>query len=133
MEDIRLNSGLEVLSTPECERLLESEEFGRLALVANGVPEIFPINYALDASGAVIFRTAAGTKLAHAVNRPVVFEIDGIDRDRHHGWSVILHGIAQHTAAAAPGGRDLAPWLHDKPYMLRITRQSISGRRLGPA
>ena len=124
MGDGQLNSGLEVLSTRECEDLLEAQQFGRLALVAEGSPEIFPINYALDASGCVLFRTAAGTKLAHAVNRRVVFEVDHIDVGTHTGWSVVVHGVAQHTTAAVPGARELAPWLPDKPFTLRITRGS---------
>ena len=42
-------------------------------------PDIFPINYVVD-HGAVVFRTAEGTKLAAAVlGQGVAFEIDGYE------------------------------------------------------
>jgi uncharacterized protein len=38
-------------------------------------PQIFHINYVVD-HGTVVFRTAAGTKLAGAAQRDVAFEAD---------------------------------------------------------
>jgi uncharacterized protein len=125
-----LNSGLEELTERECLELLATEELGRIGLVVQGRPEIFPVNYALDRDGCVVFRTAAGMKLAAAVNHEVVFEVDSADRGTRSAWSVIVHGVAHHTESIFPGSRSLAPWLHDKPFMIRITRRSVSGRRL---
>jgi hypothetical protein len=125
-----LNRGLEELTERECLELLAAEELGRIGLVAHGRPEIFPVNYALDRDGCVVFRTAAGMKLASAVNQEVVFEVDKADRGMKSGWSVIVHGVAHHTESILPGNRPLAPWLHDKPFLIRITRRSVTGRRL---
>ena len=129
--DGRLNTGLEELTERECLELLGAEEFGRIGLVVQGRPEIFPVNYALDGAGCVVFRTSAGMKLASAVNHDVVFEVDRTERGMKSGWSVIVHGVAHHTEVVLPGIRPLAPWLHDKPYLIRITRHSVTGRRLG--
>jgi uncharacterized protein len=125
-----LNTELQELTERECLELLGGEELGRIALVVQGRPEIFPVNYALDDVGCVVFRTAAGMKLASAVNHAVVFEVDHADRGMKSGWSVIVHGVAHHTNSILPGRRPLAPWLPDKPYLIRITRQSVTGRRL---
>jgi nitroimidazol reductase NimA-like FMN-containing flavoprotein (pyridoxamine 5'-phosphate oxidase superfamily) len=131
MADAAIVRELEELSRRECLELLGTEQFGRIAVVLAGRPEIFPVNYALDSADCVVFRTSPGTKLAAAINHQVVFEVDHIQADRRSGWSVIVHGIAQPTTTVRPGTRPLDPWLHDKQQLVRITRRSISGRRLG--
>ena len=122
---------LEELGQRECLELLDTQDFGRVGVVVRGRPEIFPVNYALDAADCVVFRTSPGTKLSAAINHHVVFEVDHIQPDRRSGWSVIVHGVAQHTTTVRPGARPLAPWLNDKAHLIRISSQSISGRRLG--
>jgi nitroimidazol reductase NimA-like FMN-containing flavoprotein (pyridoxamine 5'-phosphate oxidase superfamily) len=59
-------SGAEVISTRECRRLLGTEEVGRLGVVLDGRPEIFPVNYTVDGDG-VLFRTADGAKLPTSI------------------------------------------------------------------
>ncbi len=54
-------------STTECIELLRTERVGRIGVVVRGHPEMFLVNYALDASDTVVLRTADGTKLAAAV------------------------------------------------------------------
>jgi uncharacterized protein len=110
--------------------LLAGEQVGRLGVVVSGRPEIFPVNYSLDASGSVILRTALGTKLDAAVNHHVVFEVDHFDPEVRSGWSVVVHGVAHHTGRVAEGARPLKPWRDDTPYLLRIAAMSISGRRI---
>jgi alkylation response protein AidB-like acyl-CoA dehydrogenase len=56
---------VEILATDECWALLRSTEVGRLAVAIMNKPDIFPVNYLVD-HGAVVFRTAEGTKLAAA-------------------------------------------------------------------
>ena len=51
-----------MLSEEECWRLLMSNDLGRLAIVVDGWPEVFPVNYPSQV-GSIVFRTAAGTKL----------------------------------------------------------------------
>ena len=114
----------------ECLDLLRSEQVGRIGVVIYGRPEIFPVNYSLDASDSVIFRTALGSKLPAAVNHHVVFEVDYFDQDRRSGWSVVVHGVAQQTQVIEAGEQVLVSWRDDTPYLVRISLQSLTGRRI---
>ena len=81
------------LDQAECWRLLGWAHIGRLATSAGDRVEIFPVNY-LVRDDAILFRSAAGTKLAELMERPeVAFEIDGEDSRWH--WSVVVHGKAE--------------------------------------
>lgn len=114
----------------ECLELLRSEQVGRIGVVVDGLPEIFPVNYSLDASDSVVFRTAIGSKLPAAVNHQVVFEVDQFDRNWRTGWSVIVHGVAQQTQSIKEGEHVLVSWRNDTPYLVRISQQSLTGRRI---
>src|SRR5947208_12254757 len=87
------NCDLEVISEAECLQLLERHQLGRIAFVVDGQPLIFPVNYALS-HRIVTFRTAHGTKLAHAPGSNVAFEIDEYESSMHVGWSVLVQGVA---------------------------------------
>jgi uncharacterized protein len=129
--------GIEVLSSDECEQLLRSSNLGRLALVVNGQPEVFPVNYAF-AEGVVVFRTAPGLKLERAPRTQVAFEVDRLDTAHGIAWSVVVKGTAHDISSAvgrlperlrglavhpqAPGAR--------KAWMA-IHADSTSGRRFG--
>ncbi|HEU4839953.1 MAG TPA: pyridoxamine 5'-phosphate oxidase family protein [Ilumatobacteraceae bacterium] len=126
--------GTTVLSTEECFDLLGAESVGRLAVSIRDRPDIYPINYVVD-RGAVVFRTAQGTKLAASVlGRGVAFEIDGVDPDAGEAWSVIVKGHAVEIermydvvdALALP----LFPW-HGaaKHHFVRIEPVEVTGRR----
>jgi hypothetical protein len=83
------------LSASESWGLLREQLVGRLAVVSNDAhPDIFPVNYIVD-HGSIVFRTAAGTKLAAAVDRPVAFEVDGYDPATGEAWSVVVKGTAR--------------------------------------
>ena len=87
---------LEVLSTIACDRHLRTETVGRIAVMVDDHPEIFPVNYAVDERGDIFFRTDPGTKLNAAATAPTIaFEIDGFDEDRELGWSVLAVGPAR--------------------------------------
>ena len=51
------------LDARECWAALRTADVGRLALVVDGRPEIFPVNFVVD-HGTILFRTATGSKLA---------------------------------------------------------------------
>ena len=68
--DIDQRTGLEVLDWDECLALLGRSSLGRIAVVMNGRPLIFPVNFALDGD-AIVLRTDPGTKLYGARNGPV--------------------------------------------------------------
>ena len=121
---------LEEIYPSGCVELLRTEQLGRIGVVLEGHPEIFPVNYTLDVSDAIVFRTAFGAKLAAAINHHVVFEVDCIDLEWKTGWSVIVHGVAQQTEHVLDGEKALLPWRENVPYLVRISQISISGRRL---
>jgi hypothetical protein len=124
--------GSTVLSAEECLDLLRGQTVGRLAVAIHDRPDIFPINHVVHRGG-IVFRTAAGTKLAAAVlGRGVAFEVDG--QDRGTAWSVIVKGHATEIermdelldALELP----LFPWhAAPKQRFVRIEPVEISGRR----
>jgi hypothetical protein len=123
-----------VLAPDECWALLRSAEVGRLAIAVMNQPDIFPVNYVVD-HGAVVFRTAEGTKLAGAVlGRSVAFEVDGYEPDDGQAWSVVLKGSAveleQMQEVFDACDLPLFPWLSSpKPRFVRIEPESVTGRR----
>lgn len=123
-----------ILSESECWELLDHATVGRLAVDIAGQPDIFPINFVVDKSG-IVFRSAAGTKLAGAVlNRLVAFEIDGYEPDERTAWSVVVKGQARPIERMQEvfDAEDLPlfPWLSwDKPNFVRIEPTVVTGRR----
>ena len=69
---------MEHLSVSESWSLVRSAPVGRLAVVVDGRPEIFPLNHVVD-HGTLVFRTAEGTKLSGTVGHEVAYECDGLD------------------------------------------------------
>lgn len=128
------HSAIEVLSADQCWQLLASTSVGRLAVIVDGHPDIFPLNYVVD-QHTVIFRTGPGTKLGglHTSN-PVALEVDGYERETNLAWSVVLRGIAEEMAR--PNDRHEAtllsalPWqAGEKSHLVRISELNLSGRR----
>jgi len=123
----------ESLGASTCWELLREVDVGRLAVVVDDAPEIFPVNY-IDDHGTVVFRTADGTKLTAAANGRVAFETDGFDPDTGEAWSVVLKGSASEVheleelvdVAHLP----LAPLSGSpKNRFIRIAPDVITGRR----
>lgn len=80
------------LSDHDCWALLRSHRLGRLAIVVEGRPRIFPVNYrAVD--GTVVFRTEPGAKLQHGPGAAACFEIDDYDEGTAMAWSVMVVGV----------------------------------------
>jgi uncharacterized protein len=117
-----------------CWALLREAQVGRLAVVVDGRPEIFPINYVVD-HGTVVFRTADGTKLTAALaEATVAFEADGWDPATAEAWSVVVKGSAGEVrdlddlvdASLLP----LEPWQGaPKHRFVRIVPEQITGRQ----
>jgi uncharacterized protein len=126
---------LEEIGEAECLEILGRHSLGRIAVVVDGQPQIFPVNYATN--GRIIaIRTAAGSKLWHAPNSKVAFEIDAYDASAGAGWSVMVQGVAVDAtdtfddvswAARGVAPKPLAPG--SKPYRLAIEPSTITGRR----
>jgi nitroimidazol reductase NimA-like FMN-containing flavoprotein (pyridoxamine 5'-phosphate oxidase superfamily) len=136
MAVIEGRTSLEVLSPTACDRHLRTETVGRIALVVDAHPEIFPVNYAVDERGDIYFRSDPGTKL-HALSAAatVGFEIDGLDEERRIGWSVLVVGTAVHIGnpdeIAKVKEMPLEPWAAgEKAEVVRLRPEKTTGRRI---
>ena len=125
-----------MLDRTECIELLTGHAFlGRLGVVIDGRPLIFPVNYIAD-DEALVFCTAGGTKLNSIVGgAAVVFEVDDHVPLRHSGWSVLVQGraevITDPTELARLQLGPLQPWARGaRANWVRIELEEISGRRI---
>ncbi|MDI3194748.1 pyridoxamine 5'-phosphate oxidase family protein [Pseudarthrobacter sp. AL07] len=135
-----MNSDTEPTNTltfDECWELLADDMLGRLALVVDGHPEIFPVNYVLDRKS-IVFRSAGGSKLWGAqADRPAALEIDGYDPRTEIAWSVVVRGdtavIEAQAEKDAVDALHLEPWQPWQPgpkdYYIRLTPFALTGRR----
>jgi len=135
MPTVDRRTGLEVLDRDECLRLLASDPVGRVAVVVDARPMIFPVNYALDGES-IVFRSDAGSKVSGATSGfPMSFEIDGIDEIFHTGWSVVVNGVGHEvvdgTELARLRALELRPWASgSKTHWIRIQPKTMTGRRV---
>ncbi|HVM54135.1 MAG TPA: pyridoxamine 5'-phosphate oxidase family protein [Acidimicrobiales bacterium] len=123
------------ISAEECADLLATSELGRIAVILDGRPEIFPVNHVYDReSGTVAFPTNARTKLHGAIDWPfVAYEIDGVEADG--GWSVALVGRAEQVTDPALIARLSRErhvlWHPGEPVCwIRIVPSKVTGRRI---
>jgi len=126
---------LEHLSPVECWRLLAATPVGRIGVLNDSAPEIYPVNHVVDRD-TILFRTDPGSKLRGLLRSPAVcYQVDGIDPTDATGWSVLVKGRAVELhdpdsvrhAAALP----LQYWtLGDKAHWIRIVPNEITGRRV---
>jgi hypothetical protein len=133
---------LEILNPSLCWVLLAGTKVGRLGVLMDSAPEIYPVNYAVDRQ-TIVFRTDAGSKLRGLERSPAVcFEVDVLDPDQHLGWSVLVKGRARDILRADDVRRveqlDIQPWaLGRKAHWICIEPDEVTGRRIhtltGPA
>ena len=126
------------LAANDCLALLRTADIGRLAVSRPAHPDVFPVNFVVD-HGAVVFRTAVGTKLDALIHDDhVTFEADGYDAASGDAWSVVIKG----RAAEVGGVHDkvdaadlpLFPWhTAPKPRVVRILPVEMTGRRFHAA
>jgi nitroimidazol reductase NimA-like FMN-containing flavoprotein (pyridoxamine 5'-phosphate oxidase superfamily) len=118
----------------ECEELLASARLGRLGVVVNGRPEIFPVNYHVRHE--VVFASTGGTKLHAGLEWPwVAFEVDEARPDDTGGWSVLVVGRAEELTDHAEIERVKALgaplWDAGAPtHWVRVIPERVSGRRV---
>jgi hypothetical protein len=127
-------SEVQNLEHHECWALLRTVSVGRLAVLADGRPDIFPINYTVD-SGTLVFRTGEGTKLAGASGGAnVALEADGVDAVTGLAWSVVVKGQAAVIAGTEhildTAALYLFPWqAGKKDIFIRVEPDAVTGRR----
>ena len=127
--------GWQELTKSECFELLARERVGRVAVVDDRGPVVFPVNFVLDRH-MVVLRTGAGTKLDAAIRGSrVAFEIDGTDEAARTGWSVLIRGEATEVTDPAELARlrklRVSPWAPGaKTHYVRILPAKLTGRRI---
>ena len=125
-------TGIEVIDSDECLRLVRGRQVGRLGIVVGGEPLILPLNYAV-VDDSIVFRSAPGSKLDVGPRAPACFEVDDFDETMRVGWSVLIagrleevdeDGLSVEVTPWAPGERD---------HWMRLFPRRVTGRRVGPA
>jgi nitroimidazol reductase NimA-like FMN-containing flavoprotein (pyridoxamine 5'-phosphate oxidase superfamily) len=124
------DQGVEVLSEEDCYALLRTGTIGRVGLSIGALPAILPVSYSM-VDGTIVFRTGDGVRLRAAFDQTVVaFEIDFSDPDHQEGWSVLVVGVAELVDAPVVDLR-ASSVERDRPYVVRIRPETVTGRR-GP-
>ncbi|MDQ0662608.1 nitroimidazol reductase NimA-like FMN-containing flavoprotein (pyridoxamine 5'-phosphate oxidase superfamily) [Arthrobacter ulcerisalmonis] len=125
---------IEKLSFDDCWDLLANDIVGRLAIVVDEHPEIFPVNYVVHLRS-IFFRTAPGSKLWGArMERPAALEIDGYDPATEQAWSVVVRGdteiVEDQAVKDAVDSLGLEPWQPgEKANYIRLNAKALTGRR----
>lgn len=130
-----VDEGLELLTEDEARQLLQLGEVGRVGITIGALPAIFPVNYRMI-EGAIVFRTAPGSKMSAAANGAVVaFEVDDYQLAERTGWSVlavgpseVVHDLELALRAVEAGLEPLADG--HRATVVRIEPTFLSGRRL---
>ena len=123
------------LTVDQCERLLRRGTFGRVVLSTPRGIHILPVNYAVQGAAVVVRTSADGLLARYADGAELLFEIDLVDEERWHGWSVVARGCGR-IEHAGPGNGTVPPavrpWADgDRACELRLTWDELSGRKVG--
>ncbi len=122
-----------VLGEDECWELLGTVQIGRLVAIADGRPDVFPVNFVVGGDRKVYFRSGEGSKLSElAVHAQVAFEADLVGE--RTAWSVVVHGRARilthFNEIQAVEELGPTPWVESPKYnFVEITASEITGRR----
>lgn len=123
------------LPRTECEERLRSAVLGRLGVVMDGRPLVFPMCHVF-VDGELAFPTNTGTKMHAALSWPyVAYEVDGIEPDGLAAWSVMVTGHAEEITN--PDRKRRLASLRDAPWRnsptlrwVRLIPEDITGRRI---
>ncbi len=123
------------LTRTECMARLSAGRVGRVAVNAQAMPAVVPVNYTL-AEDLVVFRTKTDGLLARACDGSVVaFEIDCLSDEGDQGWSVMVIGVATLlTGGAATRAQRLnlvSAMGEGRDQFVSISLGRVSGRRVG--
>jgi uncharacterized protein len=126
---------IEELTRSECFGLLAAGNLGRVAVVDDRGPVVFPVSFVLDRH-TVVFRTEPGTKLCAARQGSLVcFEADGTGAAGQAGWSVMVRGeiteVTDPTELARLRALPLRVQAPDaRDHFVRILPAALTGRRI---
>lgn len=133
VSETQQSTTIEHLSESECWKLLRTATTGRVAVLRDGAPDIFPVNHVVD-HGTVVYRTHAALLFRATLHNDVAFEVDGFDSDTQQAWSVVVRGLAtegrQITDIMDALQLPLEPQQPGaKPRIVRIEPREVTGRR----
>ena len=115
----------------ECDKLLRSQQIGRMCVIDHGYPLAIPVNYRSigpEGDAQVVVRTAPNTLIGR-YEGPASLEVDVVDLVARTAWSVIVRGNLRHVTGAH-GLPDPEPWLTiDRHHWMLLAPTAISGRR----
>lgn len=127
-----VEDGMELLSIPECQRLLQAGGVGIIALCGSAAPVLRPVNFVVFEEW-ILIRTGEG-RILEAAQRAefAAFAISEIDRLEHAGWSVIVTGkLAERSRIEALSDLPLRPWARaEKAHFVALSLDELSGRRI---
>jgi nitroimidazol reductase NimA-like FMN-containing flavoprotein (pyridoxamine 5'-phosphate oxidase superfamily) len=125
------------LSREDCAELLRAGVIGRVAVSTPTGPHIVPVNYVV-VDDAIVVRTTPYSLLgSHGRNALLAFEVDGLDHEARHGWSVTVRGRAAPVSDADELEQVRALWgprpwaAGSRSLVLRLPWTELSGRQLG--
>jgi nitroimidazol reductase NimA-like FMN-containing flavoprotein (pyridoxamine 5'-phosphate oxidase superfamily) len=126
---------LEEIGEEECLELLAPQSVGRLAVVHDGQPLVFPSAYFLDGR-TVAIHTGLDVLRDAATLGKVAFEVDSVQPAWHQGWSVVVLGVGEHITDALDAwserlmtrARQL-PWAPGSESWVAISSPTFWGRR----
>ena len=118
---------VEEFARDECLTRMATQRLGRLGVVVDEVPLVFPMQFALDGE-TVVLQTNQGTKVFHAPLTSVSFEVDHVDWEQGVGWSVLVQGFGEDISTG--NRRTLrGPSLTLHPVMGAAARRSLAEDR----
>lgn len=126
---------IEHLGVDDCWALLSKTPVGRIGVLVDSAPEIYPVNHVVDGA-TIVFRTDPGGKLRGLHRTPLVaYEVDGADCESDTGWSVLVKGRAAEVNTTAELRRlaalPLRRWgVGEKSHWVRIVPAEVTGRRI---
>jgi hypothetical protein len=123
------------LEERECLSLLRAGSFGRFGVQTKHGPLVLPVNYVVRDDTIVVQTSPLGVLATYGDGATVAFEVDQVDEERWHGWSVVARGQARLVHGLPPGGPAKArPWADgDRSSELQLTWSELTGRRVGTA
>lgn len=105
----------------------------------DGRIEVLPVNYT-TVDDVLLVRTERGSLLHRCANGvPLAFEIDYVNYERWHGWSVVARGVGEVLADDELTERERAAagpprWVQrNETVWLRLRWDEMTGRRVGLA
>lgn len=120
------------LTSMECRRLLAQRRLGRVAVVGEDGPAVYPVDYTLDRD-AVLLHTDEPSSFGQGSQ--VTLQVDDLDESRRAGWSVVVRGRAAQVEqpdelGAGEQPPSLPPGAGRSGHYIRLRQVSISGRRI---